>query len=237
MASPHPSAIGEPKGRLKDGPAVLSWVLARLQYRLRSGVGINVRDKTGTERVTAGLTLTRAAAAHGYAVLAAARARVPEASMTNVRAMLELWADQRLVHADATGGAARKLYVAGALALARKDESRRSEERLRERFPDEYGAVSRLRPYSHWTGGGRKKAVEDACGAEYANLYEFLSWDSHPIVQLALDVHARSDAAGKYRIMHRIPPRDLARDMSVTAAHVIRDMWNSLAPEVWRAPS
>lgn len=157
--------------------------------------------------------------------------------MTNVRAMLELWADQRLVHADTTGGAARQMYVAGALALARKDASRRAEERLREKFPVEYGIVSGHRPYSHWrTGGGRKKAVEDACGAEYANLYEFLSWDSHPVVQLALDVHVRSDAAGKYRIMHRIPQRDLARDMSVTAAHIIRDMWNSLAPEIWRAP-
>lgn len=84
------------------------------------------------------------------------------------------------------------------------------------------------KPFAHWSGGSRKGVVEAQCGAVYGQMYEFLSWDSHPVIQVALDLQELDRKEGRYQLGHRTPQAEVASDHCMTATHILRDMWNEL---------
>ena len=227
--------IGAPAKELPDGPAVLTWVLARLRHRRKLGVSISGEDRDFVQRITGLLTLFRAASAHAKAIRAATAVGVAESGLVNLRAMLELWGDFCLVARDQSNVHWREMYVAGSLAMLKKRPDPALEARVARATPAEYATVSRRfarRPFGHWSGGGRKKIVAENCGTVYGDLYELLSWDSHPIVQVVLDVQKLENSIGRFEVRHREDQHAVAGDQCVQAAHIVRAMWNALCAEV-----
>jgi hypothetical protein len=151
--------------------------------------------------------------------------------------MLELWADFRMLLADNGRTSLSRMYVSGALALTRKAGATAAEIHsvLHQALPEVIADVQRLhrrRPYAHWSGKGRRQAIADACGPQYADLYEFLSWDTHPVVQILLDGTVMSAQPTRAAIRHRTPQADVAKRNCLTAVDIITDMWNSLCARV-----
>ena len=219
--------------KFDDAPAVLAWVLRRLDGR-RKSVRVSVPDKEGTDRVIALFALLRAASSHAKAILAATRRGVAEAGIANLRAMLELWADFNLIFGDRTGSAQRLMYVAGGLALLAREPNPDTEDELARRFPAEYPVVKKRlsrNAFGHWSGKGRKAVVVQYCGAAFGRAYELLSWDVHPVLPGVLDVEFLDGDAGHFQMRHRLPQAEAARDNCILAAHIVRAMWNALASE------
>lgn len=217
---------------------MLAWTLKRFHHRRKQGLKVSGKDPVAASRFVAMATLTRVAASHAQAILALSRRSVAESGFVNLRAMLEAWADFRLLSRDASAATYEQVFLAGALALLRKNPSTAVEADLRKRFGAAYDAAAdkmKKKPFAHWSGAGRKAVVAAQCGADYGNYYELLSWDSHPVVQVALDVQAIDPKAGKYQLGHRTPQDEVATDNCVQATHILRDMWNELTKH--RPPS
>lgn len=227
--------IGKPQKKLRDSPEVLSWVLTRLRQRRLKGVELPDTDLHFVRRISALVILMRAAASHAKAIRATARLGVAESGIVNLRTMLELWSDFRLIAGDRTNGKLREMYVAGALALLRKSPNAAVEASVEQEFPEEFAMVkARLakKPFGHWTGGSRKAEIAKSCGSLYGDLYEFLSWDSHPILQIVLDLQTIDSSKGRFEARHRVDQHQVARTNCTHAAHIVRDMWNALCAEV-----
>jgi hypothetical protein len=219
------------KKKFKNAGEMLAWTLDRFHYRRRQGLKLALRDPVAANRFIALATFTRVAAGHAQAILAMSRKSVAEAGFVNVRAMLEIWADFRLVAKDASARTFERAYLAGALALLRKSPDAKVESALRSRFGasfDEAVAQSKKSRFGHWSGGGRKGVVAAQCGDMYGDYYELLSWDSHPVVQVALDFQAAEKKPGRFQLGHRESQHAVATQNCVMATHILRDMWNEL---------
>ncbi len=230
-----PIPAGRRDGRLfDDAAAVLAWILRWIDRRRRSPIRVNIAATDNRDRVLALFMLLRTVSSHGKAVLAASRRGVAEASQANLRAMLELWADFNYIRADKSGEAYRLMAVAGAFALMRRQPDAAVEAAMQARFPTEFAAVkARLekRAFAHWSGKGRKAMVETYCGPAYGPLYEVLSWDVHPVLPGLLDVAVVDEATGEFRLQHRQPQGQVSEEVCLTAAHIVRAMWNDLAAD------
>ncbi|MHB1068387.1 MAG: hypothetical protein ACYC1W_00815 [Gemmatimonadaceae bacterium] len=232
---------GKRKKRKFRGPKeLLAWVLRRVHYRRRKEFHIKESDP-GVDHLFAMLTLIRVATGHAEAVLACTRRGMAEAAYVNLRAMLEVWADFRIVARDPSGAAFRQMRIAAGLALLRREPDAAAEAKLAKQYAAEYSATKaaiKKKPYSHWSGRGRKQVVGEECGASYGTMYELLSWDAHPVVQVLLDIDELKPGTKEFRIGHRISQADTAKLTCVQAAHILREMWNELAakaPESARA--
>jgi hypothetical protein len=210
---------------------MLAWVLERFHYRRRLGLTVSTADPVAADRFIAMATLTRTAVSHAQAILAMSRKGVAESGYVNVRAMLEIWADFRLLRNDTSELTFQSMYLAGALALLRKTPDASVERGLQRRFGAAFQtAQTRMtkRPFAHWSGSPRKSVVEAQCGPIYGHYYELLSWDSHPVVQVALDVQELDRKEGKYQLRHRVAQGEVVTQNCLMATHIVRDMWNEL---------
>lgn len=223
------------KKKFKNAGQMLAWTLARFHYRRKQGLRVSTKDTAAANRFIAMATLTRVAATHAQAILAMSRKSAADSGYVNVRAMLEVWADFRLIAKDSSGRSADRAYLAGALALLRKQPDAMIEANLKRRFGetfDQATAQFKKSPVGHWSGTGRKAVVAAQCGNTYGAYYELLSWDGHPVVQIALDMQAVEGKSGKFQLVHRVPQHEVATQNCVTATHVLRDMWNELTKYV-----
>ena len=103
--------------------------------------------------------------------------------------------------------------------------------RILSEFPEEFPERKKKmekQPFSHWSGRSRKSTVIAQCGEVYGKLYEILSWDSHPVVQIVLDFEAVEPKRGRIHVRHRESQHIVATNNCTVAAHIIRDMWNEL---------
>lgn len=218
--------------KFKNAGLMLAWVLERFHYRRRLGLTVSsMADQVAADRFIAMATLTRTAASHAQAILAMSRKGVAESGYVNLRSMLEIWADFRLLRNDTSERTFQSMYLAGALALVRKTPDATVERGLQKRFgPAFHTAQTRMnkRPFAHWSGSPRKSVVGAQCGPIYEQYYELLSWDSHPVVQVALDVQELDREKGKYQLRHRVAQAEVATQNCLMATHILRDMWNEL---------
>lgn len=223
------------KKKFKHAGEMLAWALDRYHYRRRQGLKVSTKNPATADRFIAMATLTRVAAGHAQAILAMSRKSVAESGMVNLRSMLEVWADFRLLANDPSGSTTEKAYLAGALALLHKEPSPKVEAALKKKFGPTFDAAAiqhKKSPYKHWSGAGRKAVVQAQCGDLYGTLYEVLSWDSHPVIQIALDIQALDAKAGKFQLGHRDTQHEVATQNCLVATHILRDMWNELIKHV-----
>lgn len=228
----RPIPAGPRDGKKFRNPIeMLAWTLDRFHYRRRRGLQVSMDDVVAADRFIAMATLTRTVASHAQAVLATSRKSVAESSYVNVRSMLEIWADFRLLRDDVTAQTFESMYLFGALALLRKNPDPNVEQHLRQKFGRTFETVQAgfdKKPFAHWSGAARKAVVQSQCGSIYGDYYELLSWDSHPVVQVALDMEAVNPHEGQYQLRHRIPQEDVITQNCTMATHILRDMWNDL---------
>lgn len=223
------------KKKFKNAGQMLAWALARFHYRRKQGLRVSTTDPVAANRFIAMATLTRVAATHAQAILAMSRKSAADSGYVNVRAMLEVWADFRLIAKDSSGKSADRAFLAGALALLRKQPDATIEANLKRRFGVTFDAAKaqfKKSPVGHWSGTGRRAVVAAQCGDTYGAYYELLSWDGHPVVQIALDMQAVEGKSGKFQLVHRVSQHEVATQNCVTATHVLRDMWNELTKHV-----
>ena len=219
------------KKKFKNAGQMLAWALQRFHYRRKRGLKISTKDPVAADRFIALVTLMRVAAGHAQAILAACNRSVAESSLVNMHAMLEVWAGFQLIAKDPTGNSMRRAHLAGALALLRKNPDEGLSKRLKSihglAFDDATKQVAR-NPNGHWSGKGRRALIAAECGEQYGQYYELLSWDCHPVVQIALDVHVVDKAGGKLQLGHRDSQHEVATHTCAQATHVLREMWNEL---------
>lgn len=219
------------KKKFKHAGAMLAWTLQRFHYRRKRGIKVSTKDPVAADRFIALVTLMRVAAAHAQAILASCNRSVAESSLVNMRAMLEVWADFQLIAKDRTGNAMRRAHLAGALALLRKNPDEGLSKRLKDihgqAFDDAERQIAK-NPNGHWSGRGRRALIAAECGEQYGHYYELLSWDCHPVVQVALDVKVVDKAGGKLQLGHRDTQHEVATQTCVQATHILRAMWNEL---------
>jgi hypothetical protein len=222
----------------KDGTELLSWTLQRIRYRIRTPFEMKPRDTEAANRYVGLAALLRANLANAHGVLAVARSEAPESAYPILRSMLELWADFNLAMRDETGANYRKMVVAGAIVAARlMPSSKKTTDMLGALERDlnaEFSEVSvRLgrRPYAHWSGMSRHKAIAEACGDQFSRMYEVWSLDTHAIVQVVFDREwmKEGSSSGTVTARHRRPGPVVARDVTLSAAIIIRRQWNALA--------
>jgi hypothetical protein len=94
--------------------------------------------------------------------LALSRKATVESSYVDLRAMLERWADFRLLRDDTTGDTFNYMYIAGALVLLRKNPDPAVENMLQARFGQAFSTArekSSNRPFAHWSDSSRKIVV------------------------------------------------------------------------------
>ncbi|MHB1863909.1 MAG: hypothetical protein ACYCVL_13210 [Gemmatimonadaceae bacterium] len=220
--------------KFKHAGDMLGWALSRYHYRRRQGFKVSAKDAAAANRFIAMATLTRVAAGHAQAILASSRSSVAESGLVNLRAMLEVWADFRLLSKDSSGKSTNRAYLIGALALLRREPNAKTEADLRKRFGEDFDAAKvqvAKAPFRHWSGAGRKTVVEQQCGPLHGSYYEILSWDVHPVIQVALDIQEVNVPAGKYQLGHREPQHEVAKQTCTLATHILREMWNELAKQ------
>lgn len=210
---------------------MLGWTLRCFHYRRKQGLKVAAKDPVAADRFIALATFTRVAAGHAQAILAACDKSVAESSLVNMRAMLEVWGDFQLIAKDPTGAAMQRAYLAGALALLKKQPDAKVAKELKSMHGAAYDdAETQIakRPHGHWTGKGRRTVIAEQCGKQYGDYYELLSWDCHPVVQVALDIEPIGPHCGRFQLGHRDSQYAVATQTCVQATHVLRAMWNEL---------
>jgi hypothetical protein len=188
------------------------------------------------ELLDASLSLIRAAAANAKAIYLISTRGVAEAGYPLVRSMLELWADHAILIASPDNRNLKRMKVHGGLALTAPawvddHDKQKVREVLAAQFPDVYPSAEsqwKRSRHGHWSGKGRRALIAEQCGEQYAQLYEFLSWDVHPVVQVYLDTSVAADRSSR-RIQHRTPQSELVDQTTTLAAHILRKMWNAAA--------
>jgi hypothetical protein len=223
------------KKRFSKPREVLRWQLRLLQTSSRRHLHFKEMPDEEQEIFAGAMTMMRAAAANGKAILAAIQYGVAEAGYPLLRSILELWANSSILLRDKTPRTVRLMYVSGSLALlghkyAQGPEADQVVAQLRKTFPEEFKIAEERRKkgkYKHWSGRGWKEVIIAECGEANGLLYEGLSWDSHAILQIVLDVN--KNAGPHLQTRHRSPQADVERDVSIATVVILRTMWNSLA--------
>jgi hypothetical protein len=228
----------EPRRKFNDWVEVLSWVTRRLQSPSRRSLDASHLSSADQEVLETALILMRAGLAYGKGIQLVCRSKAAEAAYPILRSLLEIWAEFRyLMQPGGRHERVKQMRVAAGLAMMDlegkgKGIIKEGVDHLEKIYPEAFAAVSTTRrkkgKTGHWSGGGRKDLIARMCGDFYGRLYQFLSWDVHPIVQVALDSAATS---GRLHVGHRTDQSGVRERVCRTTVHIMYDMWNTFARE------
>jgi hypothetical protein len=235
---PYPPTLRSGR-KFEDEREMLRWVLDRIFHPSRRDlylVDVSPEDQLVLD---AAMPLLRAACALADAIWVISRRNILETSYPILRSLLEIWAEFRLLLSEGSSpdrAALMRLWAAHAIADYHQPtppEVTAELARLEKQLPEQFKVIRSQRARNktgHWSGMGRKRLIAEQCGPEYGKMYELLSWDTHPIIQVLLDVEAvNTDAGSARRYTHRSPQGQVHTEVITTAVHVIVTMWNEFA--------
>jgi hypothetical protein len=235
---PYPPSLRSGR-KFEDEREMLRWVLERIFHSSRRDVHLVDVSPQDQLVLDAAMPLLRAACALADAIWAISRRRILETSYPLLRSLLEVWADFRLLlspGSPADRAALMRLWAAHAIADYHEPtpgEIKAELTRLKKLLPEQFKVIESRRAKSktgHWSGTGRKRLITEQCGPEYGKMYELLSWDTHPIVQVLLDVDTvKTEAGSMRRYAHRSPQGEVQAEVIPTTVHIIINMWNEFA--------
>lgn len=233
-----------PKGlrggkKFKNDRHILGWLIERLQDPGRKDLYFDRLSVYQDDLLETSTGIFRAETSYAKGIYVLSGREDADSAIPIVRSLLELWADFKyLFQSEAETDRVARVRIWGTLVMLYRLKPgqlpnpaiQSAADSLRKSDPTLFASVEKQykkNPNGHYSGKGRKRLITEVCGEDWGQLYEFLSWEVHPITQGILDVTThRSEGSRVRRFVYREDRQKLARFVCAPAINALSDSWS-----------
>ena len=233
-----------PKGlrsgkKFKDDRHILGWLIERLQDPGRKDLYFNRLSAHQDALLETATGIFRSELSYAKGIYVLSGREDADSAIPIVRSLLELWADFKYLLKPEEPDRVSRVRIWGALVILHRlkpgqppnPDVQSAVHSMRRSEPALFASVEKQyekNPMGHYSGKGRKRLITEVCGDDSGHLYEFLSWEVHPITQGLIDVttHRAEGGARVRRFVYRQEREKLARFVCAPAINVLSDSWS-----------